>query len=117
MLVAGSANLDFIVRAGHVPAPGETVLGRDFATFAGGKGANQAIACARAGGAPTRMLLALGDDASAMSLESGLRAAGVSLAQGDAAAVDNEAAIAITSQSEAEILLFDLPPAANYFNA
>jgi ribokinase len=79
VLVAGSANLDFVVRADHVPAPGETVLGRDFATFAGGKGANQAIACARAGGASTRMLLALGDDPFAMPLESGLRAAGVQL--------------------------------------
>ncbi|OIR00068.1 quercetin 2,3-dioxygenase [mine drainage metagenome] len=41
---------------------------------------------------------------------------GVALAQGDAVAVDNEATIAITSQTEAEILLFDLPPAANYSN-
>ncbi len=79
VLVAGSANLDFVVRAHHVPAPGETVLGRDFSTFAGGKGANQAVACARAGGAPTRMLVALGDDAFALPLESGLRSAGVQL--------------------------------------
>lgn len=41
---------------------------------------------------------------------------GVTLAQGDAVAVDNEATIAITSQTEAEILLFDLPPAKNYGN-
>jgi ribokinase len=47
VLVAGSANLDFVVRAPHVPAPGETVLGHSFATFPGGKGANQAVACAR----------------------------------------------------------------------
>ena len=32
ILVAGSANLDFVVRADHIPAPGETVLGRDFKT-------------------------------------------------------------------------------------
>jgi len=79
VLVAGSANLDFVVRASHVPAPGETVLGRGFATYAGGKGANQAIACARAGGAPTRMLLALGEDDYAIPLEAGLRAADVQL--------------------------------------
>lgn len=79
VLVAGSANLDFVVRAAHVPAPGETVLGRDFETFPGGKGANQAVACARAGGAPTRMLLALGDDAFAAPLEASLRVAGVAL--------------------------------------
>ena len=61
ILVAGSANLDFVVRADHIPSPGETVLGRDFQTFPGGKGANQAVACARAGGVPTHMLLALGN--------------------------------------------------------
>jgi len=79
VLVAGSANLDFVVRAAHVPAPGETVLGRDFATFPGGKGANQAVACAKAGGAGTRMLLALGDDDFARPLERSLREAGVEL--------------------------------------
>lgn len=79
ILVAGSANLDFVVRAGHIPAPGETVLGRDFKTFPGGKGANQAVACARAGGAETAMLLALGDDAFAVPLEASLTSAGVRL--------------------------------------
>lgn len=79
VLVAGSANLDFVVRASHVPAPGETVLGRDFATFPGGKGANQAVACARAGGASTRMLLGLGADAFAETIEASLRSAQIRL--------------------------------------
>ena len=79
LLVAGSANLDFVVRASHVPAPGETVLGRDFNTFPGGKGANQAVACARAGGVETRMLLALGNDRFAAALEDSLEDAGVEL--------------------------------------
>lgn len=79
LLVAGSANLDFVVRVPHIPAPGETVLGRSLQTFPGGKGANQAIACARAGGAPTRMLLALGRDAQAEPIEDSLRGAGVEL--------------------------------------
>jgi ribokinase len=79
VLVAGSANLDFVVRAARIPAPGETILGHDFATFPGGKGANQAVACARAGGATTRMLLALGDDSFAIPLERSLRSAGVEL--------------------------------------
>lgn len=78
VLVAGSANLDFVVRAAHVPAPGETVLGQGFATYPGGKGANQAVACARAG-APTRLLAAFGDDAYAAPIEASLRAAGVEL--------------------------------------
>lgn len=77
ILVAGSANLDFVVQASHIPAPGETVLGRDFRTFPGGKGANQAIACARAGGVATEMLLALGNDAFAGPIEISLREAAV----------------------------------------
>jgi ribokinase len=77
VLVVGSANLDFVIRVAHVPTPGETVLGRDAQAFPGGKGANQAVASARAGGAPTRMLLALGDDAHAAPIEASLRAAGV----------------------------------------
>ena len=79
ILVAGSANLDFVVRADHIPAPGETVLGRDFKTFPGGKGANQAVASARAGGVATHMLLALGNDAFAIPLEESLQGAGVKL--------------------------------------
>ena len=79
ILIAGSANLDFVVRAPHIPAPGETVLGHDYRTFPGGKGANQAVASARAGGAETAMLLALGDDAPAAQIESSLNAAGVRL--------------------------------------
>ncbi|MDQ6618248.1 MAG: ribokinase [Pseudomonadota bacterium] len=79
ILVAGSANLDFVVRAPRIPAPGETVLGYGFETFPGGKGANQAIACARGGGAATAMLLALGNDAFAVPLEDSLVSAGVKI--------------------------------------
>jgi ribokinase len=79
LLVAGSANLDFVVRVPRIAAPGETVLGHSLQTFPGGKGANQAVACARAGGVPTRMLLALGNDAHAVPIEASLRAAGVGL--------------------------------------
>jgi ribokinase len=78
VLVAGSANLDFVVHAPRIPAPGETVLGGAFQTHPGGKGANQALACARMG-APTAMLLALGDDAYAAPLEASLREAGIEL--------------------------------------
>jgi ribokinase len=53
------------------------VLGRNFKTFPGGKGANQAIACARAGGIATEMLLALGNDAFAAPIEMSLQQAGV----------------------------------------
>lgn len=79
VLVAGSANVDFVVRASHIPAPGETVLGGDLMVVPGGKGANQAVASARAGGAATTMLVALGDDAFAPMLEKSLNDAGVDL--------------------------------------
>lgn len=49
-MVLGSANLDFVVRQPRIPEPGETMFGSSFTTVAGGKGLNQAIAAARAGG-------------------------------------------------------------------
>jgi ribokinase len=50
IVVVGSANVDFVVLTPHIPAPGETVLGRDFVMAMGGKGANQAVGAARLGG-------------------------------------------------------------------
>jgi ribokinase len=47
--VVGSANLDLVATAVRLPEPGETVLGSDYAEYAGGKGLNQAVAAARAG--------------------------------------------------------------------
>jgi ribokinase len=49
VVVVGSANVDFVVQARRQPAPGETVLTDTYSVFAGGKGANQAVAAARAG--------------------------------------------------------------------
>lgn len=51
IVVVGSSNTDMIIRLSRIPAPGETVLGGEFFTAPGGKGANQAVAAARAGGA------------------------------------------------------------------
>jgi ribokinase len=50
VLVVGSSNTDLVVYCERLPKPGETVLGGEFKTFGGGKGANQAVAAARAGG-------------------------------------------------------------------
>ena len=111
ILVAGSANLDFVVRAPHIPAPGETVLGREFKTYPGGKGANQAVACARAGGAPTHMLLALGDDLYARPLEESLNAANVKLhIVRDAAQATGTAFICVSDDAENAITV---APGAN----
>ena len=61
LLVVGSANLDIVVPVGRLPGPGETVLGGDRREFWGGKGANQAVAAARAGGR-VRLVCLTGDD-------------------------------------------------------
>ena len=61
VLVIGSSNTDMVIRVPQLPSPGETVLGAEFQSFAGGKGANQAVAAARAG-APVEFFGAVGDD-------------------------------------------------------
>jgi ribokinase len=62
ILILGSINMDVVARAPHHPVPGETVLGSSLAYIPGGKGANQAVAAARAGGR-VRLLGRLGQDA------------------------------------------------------
>lgn len=49
IIVAGSSNMDMVVKTSHIPAPGETVLAGSFFMNPGGKGANQAVAAARLG--------------------------------------------------------------------
>ncbi len=53
ILVIGSSNTDMVIKTPRLPAPGETILGGTFLMNAGGKGANQAVAAARLGGAVT----------------------------------------------------------------
>ena len=61
IVVVGSSNTDMILRMDHIPRPGETILGGPFTMAAGGKGANQAVASARAGGNVT-FLARVGSD-------------------------------------------------------
>lgn len=61
IVVVGSSNTDMILKLDRLPQPGETLLGGEFATAAGGKGANQAVGAARAGGAVT-FVARVGDD-------------------------------------------------------
>ena len=74
--VIGSLNMDLVVRSAKIPRPGETLAGSDFHLIPGGKGANQAVAAARAGAA-TAMVGCLGADAFAPVLLESLIAAGV----------------------------------------
>jgi ribokinase len=62
LVVLGSSNTDMIVRTRTLPRPGETVLGGEFITAAGGKGANQAVAARRAGGSVS-FIARIGSDA------------------------------------------------------
>jgi len=61
ILVIGSSNTDMIVKVPEIPHPGQTVLGGEFITAPGGKGANQAVGAARAGGDVT-FIARVGDD-------------------------------------------------------
>jgi len=74
--VFGSLNMDFVVRVEKLPAPGETVLGSEFVTLPGGKGANQAYAAARLG-AKVRMIGAVGKDVFGAQLKQNLASVGV----------------------------------------
>jgi len=76
VLVVGSANMDLVVKAPRMPVGGETVMGGEFSTVRGGKGANQAIACARMG-AEVWMVGCVGRDAFGEALVAGLEADGV----------------------------------------
>jgi ribokinase len=76
VVVLGSANADLVVALDRRPLAGETVLGSDLVTMAGGKGANQAVAAARLG-TPVSFVGCVGDDDHGRMLRSSLRAAGV----------------------------------------
>ncbi|AUH39026.1 ribokinase [Streptomyces sp. CMB-StM0423] len=79
LAVFGSVNMDLVAYAATAPLRGETVSGREFRTVPGGKGANQAVAAARAGGAVT-MIGAVGADAFGGELRAALDGAGVDTA-------------------------------------
>jgi ribokinase len=76
IVVVGSINLDLVASTDRIPQVGETVIGRTFTTFFGGKGANQAVAVARLG-YPVSMIGSVGNDAFGTQLRSGLAEAGV----------------------------------------
>jgi ribokinase len=76
VVVAGTVHLDVVVTAPRHPRIGETIIGTGVANFPGGKGANEAVAAARAG-CPTVLVGCVGDDDAAATLRAFLRDAGV----------------------------------------
>jgi ribokinase len=79
IVVVGGINLDLVVGADRIPKVGETVIGKTFSTFYGGKGANQAVAVAKLG-YPVSMVGNVGSDAIGTQLRNGLQDAGVDTA-------------------------------------
>lgn len=77
IIVIGSINTDLVIRGARIPAAGETVLGGTFYQAGGGKGANQAVAAARASKIPVSLVAAVGDDDFGRGALAGLRADGV----------------------------------------
>lgn len=78
IVVVGSLNMDMVVKVKHHPIPGETVLGSDYETHAGGKGANQAVAAARMG-SNVRMIGRVGVDEFGKKLRQGLQREGINV--------------------------------------
>ncbi|MDX2974093.1 ribokinase [Kribbella solani] len=78
VVVVGSANVDLVLPVQRIPRPGETVLSGEMSRGPGGKGANQAVAAARAG-ARTAMVVALGADEGGDLLREALGGSGVDL--------------------------------------
>jgi len=76
VVVIGASNTDLVVHVPRLPQAGESVLGGDLLTFAGGKGANQAVAAARAG-AKAYFIGAFGDDAFGRARRADLEKEGV----------------------------------------
>ncbi len=76
ILVVGSINMDLTIRCSERPAPGETILGGQFLTSPGGKGANQAVAAARLG-AKVTMIGRVGQDAFGRDLRDTLASQGI----------------------------------------
>lgn len=104
--VLGSLNLDLVLRTPRVPQAGETLSGHSFATYPGGKGANQAVACARLG-ARVRMIGRIGSDSQGQQLLCSLQADGVDCAQVslDASQSSGVAMILVEDSGQNRILL------------
>lgn len=111
VVVVGSSNTDMIIRVEHLPRPGETVLGGEFLTAAGGKGANQAVAAARAGARVT-FVARVGKDELGAQVVAGLRADGIDVRHvaRDPAARSGVALILLSKQGENSIAV---APGAN----
>jgi ribokinase len=128
VLVVGSANTDMVLRVPRIPRPGETVLGGSFAMSGGGKGANQAVAAARAGSRVT-FVARVGDDVFGERALAGFAADGIDTrfalrTEGAASGVAlinvderGENSIAVASGANERLSVADIDAAAEAFAA
>ena len=127
ILVIGSSNTDMIIRVPHIPRPGETILGGTFSMAPGGKGANQAVAAARAGGHVT-FVACVGNDIFGRQALRNFEADGIdtrfverdSSAPSGVALInvadDGENAISVASGANARLMAEDIRKAAAAFD-
>lgn len=110
IVVVGSINLDLVAQCERLPRPGETVTGATFSRVPGGKGANQAVACARLG-ADVTLLGAVGADDLAGEALAELRDDGVELVLATSAEPTGVALIYVDGAGENQIVV---APGANW---
>lgn len=123
ILVLGSIHQDLVIRTPRLPQPGETVLGGQFYQVAGGKGANQAVACRRASDCPVWLTAAIGPDELGQRAlndleKDGLLTQSIQEVAGEATGValilvdqDGENCISVASGANAYLRPDHLPPA------
>ena len=104
IVVVGSINIDLVAKAERIPVTGETVLGTEFQTHPGGKGANQAVAVARLG-YPVSMIGKLGDDAFGSQLREHLQRAGIDVSAVQTSPGSSGVAVIIVSPSGDNIIV------------
>jgi len=106
IIVVGSSNTDMVLKTARFPEPGETIIGGDFFMFPGGKGANQAVAAARAGG-EVAFICALGDDVFGQNALEGYREEGINVdsAKVIKVAASGVALITVNAEGENEIVV------------
>ncbi len=110
--IIGSANTDFIMKVPHLPALGETVTDCDFMQTFGGKGANQAVAAARAGG-NVGFIGGLGDDSFGKQIRTNLQADGIDITHIVTAAEQATGSALVMFDSHGDNYL-TVAPGANY---
>jgi ribokinase len=108
--VVGSVNMDLVVRTARFPAAGETLIGDGFATIAGGKGANQAVAAQRLGGR-VGLVACVGDDEFGAIMRQGLADEGIDVTHVDVRTGEVSGVALITVDTAGENTIIVVPGA------